>query len=194
MRQGCVIGVVGPSGVGKDSVMAGIVKAAPQVCIVKRVITRAPEAGGEDYQATDERAFAQRAASGGFCLHWHAHGLSYGIPTAARDRAFDGQSLLINLSRKSLAQADLVFPNFIVLQLTATPETLAARLAGRGRETATEIGGRLARSGAGIPPQLRVIKVANDGPLENTVAMVLTALEPITGALTGPATRIADCK
>ena len=39
---GRMIAVVGPSGVGKDSVMAGLLEARPALRRVRRVITRAP--------------------------------------------------------------------------------------------------------------------------------------------------------
>ena len=48
---GRLIAVVGPSGVGKDSVMAGLHGAIPDLHLVRRVITRAPDLGGEDYDA-----------------------------------------------------------------------------------------------------------------------------------------------
>ena len=36
---GLLVGVVGPSGVGKDTIMAAISEAAPEFGIVRRVIT-----------------------------------------------------------------------------------------------------------------------------------------------------------
>lgn len=177
MKVGRVIGVVGPSGVGKDSVMAGVAEAAPDFQIVQRAITRAPGLGGEDYLPVTPSAFAEHVAAGDFCLHWTAHGLSYGIPSDIQRRARDGQSFLVNLSRGVLTDADRVFPDFTVLQLSASPETLATRLAGRGRETVEEIRARLERSGKDIPSTLNVITVTNDGALEDTVAQVLTHLQ-----------------
>ena len=85
MSGGRLVAVVGPSGVGKDSVMAGIAAAAPGFRLVRRCITRAPGLGGEDYEPLTPAAFAARVASGGFCLHWEAHGLHYGIPAGVRD-------------------------------------------------------------------------------------------------------------
>ena len=44
--KGPVIAVVGPSGVGKDSLMEALRQADPSIKLMRRVITRAPEAGG----------------------------------------------------------------------------------------------------------------------------------------------------
>ena len=43
-----VIGVVGPSGVGKDTVMHALAAAQPGIKLARRVITRPVEAGGEE--------------------------------------------------------------------------------------------------------------------------------------------------
>lgn len=69
MTQGRLIAVVGPSGVGKDSVMAGIHEAMPRLHLVRRVITRAPELGGEDYDAVSDEQFAALLRDGAFAVH-----------------------------------------------------------------------------------------------------------------------------
>lgn len=178
MSAGRLIGVVGPSGVGKDSVMAALAAARPDFGLVRRVITRAPDAGGEEFEAVGPDEFARRRAAGAFVLHWPAHGLRYGIPAGVCDRLAAGETCLVNLSRAVLAQADRQFDSFVALHLTAPAEVLARRLAARGRETPEEIARRLSRSGFALPPGLtRVIEVANDGPLDETVAKVLAALQ-----------------
>ena len=178
MDRGRFIAVVGPSGVGKDSVMAALEAADPRFATVRRVITRAPEAGGEDYEAVSETAFARKEAEGSFALSWRAHGLAYGIPVAVEQQLAQGHDVLANLSRGVLRAAQLRFPRFVVLSLTAPASVLAQRLAGRGRESAAEIERRLERSGFPIPEGLPVIEVANSGALSDTVAAVRAALQP----------------
>lgn len=175
---GRLIGVVGPSGAGKDSVMAGLVQAAPHFALVRRTITRAPEQGGEDYAAATPAEFEQMAKAGAFCLLWQAHGLSYGIPAEVQRQVEQGASLLVNLSRRVLAEAQRAFPSFEVLSIIADSETLAARLADRGRETPVDIRDRLARTVA-LPPGLTVHQVSNDGALTDTITTALALLEPL---------------
>ncbi|GAB5468053.1 MAG: phosphonate metabolism protein/1,5-bisphosphokinase (PRPP-forming) PhnN [Rhodospirillales bacterium] len=179
MSAGRLIAVVGPSGVGKDSLIAGIVAAAPCIRPVRRSITRAAGLGGEAYEALTPEAFAEAARCGAFCLHWQAHGLLYGIPAGALEEVRGGATCLANLSRGALVQAAQVFPSLTVLKVTASAEALARRLALRGRENSSEIARRLAQADKPLPAGLTVIEVRNDGPLAATVASALAALQPV---------------
>ncbi|WP_299681916.1 phosphonate metabolism protein/1,5-bisphosphokinase (PRPP-forming) PhnN [uncultured Roseobacter sp.] len=178
MTPGRLIAVVGPSGVGKDSVMRGIAEVMPNMHLVRRVITRAPDLGGEDYDAVSVPQFQDMAANGAFAIHWDAHGLFYGIPQTVRYQLNKGTDCLANFSRKALQAGADAFPNFSVLNIKAKPETLAMRLAARGRESEAEIARRLAKANEPLPDGLNVIHLCNDGPLENTVARAVALLQP----------------
>lgn len=173
-----LVAVVGPSGAGKDTLMAGARAALaddPRFRFVQRAITRPAEAGGEDHRALDRAAFEAERAAGGFALWWEAHGLLYGIPADLDP----GQVSIANLSRGALAEAAGRFP-LTVLEITAPAEVLAARLAARGREDAADVAARLARQ-VGLPPGLPVVRVLNDGPVEQGVARVVAALRDAAG-------------
>ena len=179
MSAGRLIAVVGPSGVGKDSVIAGIVASGDRFVRVKRTITRPPGLGGEDYDAVTQDEFDQRVRDGAFCVHWTAHGLSYGIPAQVCDDVRKGTNRIANLSRSALSEAARVFPGMIVLNITARPETLARRLSGRGRESAPEIANRLAQASKPLPEGIDVIHLSNDGPLSETISNALGALQKV---------------
>lgn len=178
MKRGRLIAVVGPSGAGKDSVMTGIHDAMPNVHLVRRVITRDAELGGEDFYAVSVPEFEEMAENGAFAVHWRAHGLSYGIPNAVKYQLNKGTDCLANFSRKALTQAAEIFPDLIVLNVTAQPETLAQRLATRGRETKQDIAKRLAEADKPLPNDLNVICLSNDGPLSDTIARATALLQP----------------
>ncbi len=171
-----IFAVVGPSGAGKDTLIAGALRARPDLRLVRRVITRAPEAGGEPFEAVSEADFADRKARGDFALDWQAHGLCYGIP---RDQLAGGGDVIFNGSRAALPQALAAFPDLRVILVTAPDAVLAARLAARGREAAGDIEARLRRAGFALPPGIAARVVVNDGTPEAGTAALLAALQPV---------------
>lgn len=176
-NKGPVIAVVGPSGVGKDSLMEALAAADPRLKLMRRVVTRAPEAGGENYEAVSEESFAKMVAEGRFALHWPAHGLYYGIPTEIEDLRANGCGILVNLSRAVLLQAQEGFGELITLSVTARPEVLADRLTRRGREGAVEVQRRLARAQQPLPAGLRCLhQIDNSGNLADAVASARAAI------------------
>lgn len=179
MSAGRLIGVVGPSGVGKDSVMGAIAAQCDGVRLVRRVITRAPDAGGEAYDPVDEDEFEAGAKAGAFALHWRAHGLRYGVPVAVETDLAKGHTCLVNLSRSVLTDAQALFEGFTVLNLTAPRAVLTARLRARGRETEQVIEERLSRAAFALPEGLaRVVHVSNAGDLNQTAARAIEAIYP----------------
>lgn len=175
---GRVIAIVGPSGVGKDTVMVGLVTACPQLRMIRRVITRATDAGGEDFEGVSVAAFEQRLQQGAFVLHWQAHGLHYGIPTEISHQLADGHDVLVNLSRGVLHAANAAFDHLLVLSLSATADVLARRLAARGREDAGEIAKRLSHADKPLPPGLERVHLDNSGALADTIDAARRAIYP----------------
>ncbi|KIN69802.1 Phosphonate metabolism ATP-binding protein PhnN [Sulfitobacter noctilucicola] len=178
MSTGKLFAIVGPSGVGKDSVLAGLHDALPQMHLVRRVITRAPELGGEEYDSVSVAQFETLKNDGAFAVHWGAHGLYYGIPVTVKYQLGKGTDCLANFSRDALAEAAEVFPRLTVLNITASPDTLARRLTARGRETKAEITRRLSQADKPLPDGLDVIHLPNDGPLLETIARGVALLQP----------------
>lgn len=170
-----LIAVVGPSGVGKDSLIAGLAAADPRLRPLRRVITR-PADGTEPYRSETEAGFEALAAAGAFLLDWHAHGLRYGVLRAEVAALRPGQAGLVNLSRGVLARAAALVPELTILSVTAPAGVLAARLAHRGREDAADIAARLARPRPAPPPGLHVLEVDNGGSLDQAVGAALSAL------------------
>lgn len=149
IRNGAFVAVVGPSGAGKDTLIEHA-KAAladePLVDFVKRVITRLSDGQTEDHDTLEDAEFVAAQAEGAFALAWEAHGLRYGLPVGV-DRAIEnGHVAIANVSRGVLPALRQRYANVAVVEVTADPEILAARLAGRGRESRGEILARLART------------------------------------------------
>ena len=175
---GRLFAVVGPSGAGKDTLMAAARAARPDLAIARRVITRPEGPGDEPFEGVSAAEFARRRAAGAFALDWEAHGLSYGIPVAI-DRALEeGRDVLFNGSRAMLGDAWELYPGLTVIHVTARIPVLAERLAARGRESRDDIARRLARSSYEIPYGVPIRVVENNGPLDRAVAAFLAALQP----------------
>ena len=174
--RGRLVAVVGPSGAGKDTLLAGVLAQRPEWELVRRVITRPHDAGGEAHEAVGLPEFEARRSLGEFAIHWRAHGLCYGIPRAALARVCAGATVLFNGSRAALPQARAAFPRLEVVMVTAPASVLAARLGARGRETPEAVAARLERSLLAPPVDARV--VLNDAGVAEGVARLLAALTP----------------
>lgn len=168
--------VVGPSGAGKDTLL----HAAKQVLahdrrfhFVRRVITRPTDAGGEGHEAVTDAEFAYRD----FALQWQVHGLSYGIPAQALDLA---RVVVANVSRTVIDEAVQRFAASVI-EITAPPEMLAARLGARGREGPADVAMRLARS-ISLPSDVHVETVINDGSVAEGAARLVAALNRVVSA------------
>ena len=176
--SGRFIAVVGPSGVGKDSVMRALAAAMPQIAVARRVITRPGDAGGEDFDGVSEERFLAMQSSGQFALSWPAHGLHYGVPVQVDDHLAAGRDVLANLSRTQLHAAQDRFDRCVFISLTATNAVLARRLTARGREDASEVIRRLERATYAVPNGIFAHEIDNSGPLEQAVTAVIALLYP----------------
>lgn len=171
--------VVGPSGAGKDTLLEAARRALagdPRFRFVRRVITRPPDAVGEAHESVTDADFFMRD----FALQWQAHGLRYGIPA---DAIAGARIAVANVSRTVIADAACRF-SVRVIEVTAPTDILAARLASRGREAATDVVARLARSVA-TPDHVPVDTVVNDSSLEVGVARFLAALSRAASGVPG---------
>ena len=169
--------VVGPSGVGKDSLLdgaRGALTGDPRFRFVRRVITRPENAGGEAHEPATDAAFRARREAGGFALDWEAHGLRYGIPADIAADVAAGRVVIANVSRGVIDAARARFP-VRVIEVTAPKDVLARRLVARGREGAADVAARMARD-VPVPPAPDVEIVVNDGTLAEGIARFVAAL------------------
>jgi|APCry1669189000_1035189.scaffolds.fasta_scaffold01422_6 ribose 1,5-bisphosphokinase len=176
-NSGRLILVVGPSGVGKDTLIeAAKSRGLSGVRIVIRDITRPADLGGEDYASVNEAIFEQREAAGHYALSWGAHGLRYGIPADILADLSEGRTVVANVSRAVLAEARLRFENLVVVSVTAPSDVIRSRLQARGRETEAEIEGRVARAAEFVIEGPDVVELRNDGPREAAVSAFVALL------------------
>jgi phosphonate metabolism protein PhnN/1,5-bisphosphokinase (PRPP-forming) len=171
--------VVGPSGAGKDTLLdAARVQLAgdDRFVFVQRHITRAAGAGGERHQEVSWDEFYANVAAGRYALSWQAHGLGYGIPMESLQARTQGRRVIANVSRAIVSEARRLLAPVRVVVVTARPETLALRLAMRGRETAVDAAARAARAESAQIDGPDVVVIDNDGALPDAVAQFMAAL------------------
>lgn len=147
---GRLVLVVGPSGAGKDTLIAAAKASCagdPTIVFPRRVVTR-PPSEAEDHDSLDDDAFDETEKRGAFAASWHAHGLRYGIPRSAEDDIRAGRTVVCNVSRGIVAELRARFVRVTVVMITAPAEVLTARLAGRSRPTDGSLARRIERNDA----------------------------------------------
>lgn len=171
--SGTLFLVVGPSGVGKDTLLDGArarLSGSKWFRFVRRVITRPADAGGEDHIAATEAAFDRQLADGAFLHHWSAHGLRYGIPADVEDDLAAGINVVLNTSRNEVQAFRDRLSDVVVVYVTASPRVIETRLRARGRESDAEIAKRLARLVEHPMPGDGALEIRNDGSVEDGIA------------------------
>jgi phosphonate metabolism protein PhnN/1,5-bisphosphokinase (PRPP-forming) len=171
-RRGTLFLVVGPSGVGKDSLIGGareILGGGSDFAFPRRYITRPPGLVGEAYWALNREEFAVIEHAGAFALCWEAHGFRYGISRRIEDDLAAGRHVVVNASRAVIEPARALYHPVRVVSVVVSVQLLEERLRQRGRESAEEIGGRLARAETPLVAGADVLEINNSPPLEQTV-------------------------
>lgn len=177
--SGTFVAVVGPSGVGKDSLIGFArerLEASGRVVFVRRVVTREADGGSEDHDSMDVAAFAAAERDGAFALNWDAHGLRYGLPSGLEDDLAAGRVVVANLSRGVIPALIERYRDAVVVSVTADRDVIARRLASRGRETADSIQRRLERS-VDLKLPASTVRIDNSGALEAAGMQFVQLLE-----------------
>jgi ribose 1,5-bisphosphokinase len=173
---GRLVLVVGPSGAGKDTLIAAVrqrLTGDAAFLFPRRIVTRPPSAAEANVEA-DEATFARIAAAGGLALSWTAHGHRYGIPAVIDHALYGGRTVVCNVSREVVPAARQRYANVTVVEITAPPEVLKSRVAARSRpsdgEPAARVERRVARP---VDPDDVIV---NDGPIEPAAARLLAVV------------------
>ena len=177
-----LIYVVGPSGVGKDSLLAWLAQHPTRdlptpLHIARRSITRPEDGGTEAHEALTEQAFSDLETAGGFAMRWEANGLRYGIRHTELAPLKYGHWVLVNGSRAYVAQLRQGWPGASVLHIQAPADVVRQRLLARGRETGADLEARILRSqemnAARLPGDMELV---NAGSLDGSGRELLALL------------------
>ncbi|MCY7358641.1 MAG: phosphonate metabolism protein/1,5-bisphosphokinase (PRPP-forming) PhnN [Rudanella sp.] len=180
MPEGTLFYVIGPSGAGKDSLMAYArqqIDGRLPVLFTHRYITRPMDAGGENHVELSVAEFQKRRDLGLFALDWQSHQNYYGIGIEIINWLSAGINVVVNGSREYLPTATERFPQMRVVLITVSPDVLRQRLTDRGRETPAEIDARIERSRQIAPvAHPNLILLSNDAPLAESGARFVALL------------------
>jgi guanylate kinase len=150
-----VIVVSAPSGAGKTTILARVLRDLGGIRFSVSHTTRAPrgvERDGVEYHFVDPAAFASLREAGGL-LEWaEVHGNLYGTSVAEIERASAaGVDILLDLDVQGAAQVRSRIEDAVtVFILPPSYEVLERRLRGRGQDDEATIRRRLAVAGREI--------------------------------------------
>jgi ribose 1,5-bisphosphokinase len=144
---GRLVLVVGPSGAGKDTLLA-LARAACAdrrgIVFPRRVVTREASSSEDNAQVSLED-FRQALARGDFAVHWEAHGHCYALPRAINDDIHAGRTVVANVSRTVMEAMRRAYADVTAVEVTAPSDVLAGRLAARARSSDGQLADRLRR-------------------------------------------------
>jgi guanylate kinase len=140
--------ITGPSGVGKGTLIRGLLERVPQLELSVSATTRDPRPGeepGVDYHFLTPEQFEQRVQSGDFVEHAAYSGRRYGtLRSELERRVAEGAPVVLEIEVQGARQVREALPD-AVLVFIAPPSTdaLRARLVGRGTDAGEQIEQRL---------------------------------------------------
>jgi ribose 1,5-bisphosphokinase len=167
--SGAFIAVTGPSGVGKDTLIAYArerLRGQPVFVYPRRTVTRPADPESEDHDSLTPEAFASAEAASAFALTWTAHGLHYGLPASIDADIGAGRIVIANVSRAVVPAIAARYGALVLVVLSAHPDIIASRLLARGREDAAAIAKRLGRVQEEEALRSEAVLIENSGPVE----------------------------
>ncbi len=140
--------ITGPSGVGKGTLIRGLMERLPALELSVSATTRAPRAGerdGVDYHFMSREEFARRVAAGEFVEHADYAGRSYGtLRSELEARIAAGVPVVLEIEVQGARQVREALPEAVqVFIAPPSREALRARLLARGTDDPEEVERRL---------------------------------------------------
>jgi len=140
--------ITGPSGVGKGTLIRGLMERLPDLQLSVSATTRAPRPGeqeGVEYHFLTRDEFERKVAAGEFVEHADYAGRRYGtLRSELEDRVRAGVPVVLEIEVQGARQVRAAMPDAVqVFIAPPSPEALRTRLVGRGTDDGGEVERRL---------------------------------------------------
>jgi guanylate kinase len=140
--------ITGPSGVGKGTLIRGLLERVPELELSVSATTRAPRPGeedGVDYHFLTPGQFEARVAAGDFVEHATYSGNRYGTLRSELERRLrSGAGVVLEIEVQGARQVRRAMPDAVAVFIAPpSRDALRARLVGRGTDSADEVDARL---------------------------------------------------
>jgi guanylate kinase len=166
-----VIVITGPSGVGKGTLIRGLLERWPQLELSVSATTRAPRPGeqpGRHYHFMDEDEFDRRVRAGEFVEHATYSGSRYGtLRSELEGRLGQGVPVVLEIELQGARQVREAMSEAVqVFIAPPSRDALRARLVGRGTDTGEQIEARLSTAERELEAQPEFAHVVVNDRLE----------------------------
>jgi guanylate kinase len=147
--RGNLFVVVAPSGAGKTSLVAALLKEEPNIRLSISHTTRGPREGerdGREYHFVERSAFEKMIAAGDFLEHADVYGNYYGTSRRWIEDELEGDhDVLLEIDWQGARQVRKLFPTMVgVFILPPSLAELRKRLLSRGKDAPEAIEKRMA--------------------------------------------------
>jgi guanylate kinase len=186
--------ITGPSGVGKGTLIRGLMEQLPDLQLSVSATTRAPRPGereGVDYHFLSREEFERKVSAGEFVEHAGYAGRSYGtLRSELQERMWAGAPVVLEIEVQGARQVRASVPDAVqVFIAPPSLEVLRTRLIGRGTDDPEEVERRLRVAAEELEAQPEFAHVVINDRLEDALAQ-LTAI--VAGELEERATTLGD--